>query len=191
VRQCLSKYGTISDEEWESTAHIMTKFMRFKKGQYFVKIGDVPDKMGFILSGLFRVFYSTDQGNERIIVFRKENYFLSAFRAFHENEPSWFAIQAIEPSLVLCYDLEIYKRQVTEQACWSNISRKYMEALLEEKEAREREYFSLDVTARYLNFKNNYPDLEKRISQLNIASYLGITPVALSRIRKRLREKNC
>jgi len=167
----------------------LTKYIKFKKGQYFVKIGDVPDKMGFILSGLFRVFYITEQGDERIIVFRNENYFLSAFRAFPENQPSWFAIQAIESSIVVCYDLEVYKRQVTEHTCWSNISRKYMEALLVEKEQREREFFSLDVTTRYLNFRKSYPDIEERVSQHDIASYLGITPVALSRIRKRLREK--
>jgi len=190
IRQCLLKYGPISESEWASTANVVTKLIKFKKGQYFVKIGDVPDKMGFILSGLFRVFYITEQGDERIIVFRNENYFLSAFRAFPENQPSWFAIQAIEPSIVVCYDLKIYKRHITEHTCWSNISRKYMEALFVEKEEREREFFSLDVTTRYLNFRKNYPDIEERVSQRDIASYLGITPVALSRIRKRLREKN-
>lgn len=78
---------------------------------------------------------------------------------------------------------------MAESSCWRDVTRKYVEDLFIEKEQRERELFSLDVTTRYLNFKKRYPDVEGRVSQYHIASYLGITPQALSRIRKRLHEK--
>jgi CRP-like cAMP-binding protein len=57
-----------------------------------------------------------------------------------------------------------------------------------EKEKREREFLSEDATARYLSFKQNNPGLEEKVSQYHVASYLGITPVALSRIRKNLKK---
>ena len=190
VRNELMKYGPIPDSEWEKVARASYESLQFKKGQYFVRIGDIPDKMGFIWSGLFRVFYLTEQGDERILVFRGENRFLSAFSAFLEKQPSWYGIQALEPSLLLCFNLDHYQRLMSEHPCWSQISRKYVENLFVEKEKREREFLSENAETRYLNFLESYPDIEQRVPQYQIASYLGITPVALSRIRKALLKKN-
>ncbi|HQP12197.1 MAG TPA: Crp/Fnr family transcriptional regulator [Candidatus Omnitrophota bacterium] len=190
VRQALMKYAPIPESEWDRAKNFPVEPIKFRKGQHFVKIGDVPDKMGFILSGIFRVYYITEQGDERILVFRGENRFLSAFTPFLENKPSWYGIQALEPSFLICWPLKEYLKAITENAYWANVSRKYVEDLFIEKEQREKEFFSLDATTRYLNFKKNYPRVEGKVSQYQIASYLGITPVALSRIRKRLCEKN-
>jgi CRP-like cAMP-binding protein len=190
VRQTLLKYGPIPEAEWERARNLLVEPIKFKKSQHFVKIGAVPDKMGFILSGLFRVYYITEQGDERILVFRGENRFLSAFSSFLENKPSWYGIQALEPSFLICMDLKEYKKLITDNARWADVSRKYVEDLFIEKEQREKEFFSLNATTRYLNFKKSYPGIEEKVSQYHVASYLGITPVALSRIRKRLCEKN-
>jgi CRP-like cAMP-binding protein len=98
-------------------------------------------------------------------------------------------MQALEPSFLICMLLKEYKRLLTESNCWSNVSRQYIEDLFIEKEQREKELFALDATSRYLSFRKRYPDVERRVSQYHVASYLGITPQALSRIRKRLCEK--
>jgi CRP-like cAMP-binding protein len=189
VRQALMKYGTIPESEWECTKHLSVEPIKLKKGQHFVKIGDVPDKMGFIISGIFRVYYNTEQGDERTLIFRGENRFLSAYRSVLESEPSGYGMQALEPSFLICMHLKEYKRLLTESNCWSNVSRQYIEDLFIEKEQREKELFALDATSRYLSFRKRYPDVERRVSQYHVASYLGITPQALSRIRKRLCEK--
>jgi CRP-like cAMP-binding protein len=188
IYQELLKFGPVPESAWENRAPF--EHLRFEKGDYFVRIGDIPDKMGFIWSGLFRVFYITEQGDERILVFRNENRFLSAFSAFLEGRPSWYGIQALEPSLLLCIHIDEYKRLVAEHPYWSQFSRQYVESIFLEKEKREREFLSESAETRYLNFRKNYPDIENRVPQYQIASYLGITPVALSRIRKTLREKN-
>jgi len=189
IRRALMKYGPVPESEWERSRSIQVESIKFKIGQHFVKIGDVPNRMAFIISGIFRVYYNTEQGDERILVFRGENRFLSAYRSVQEDEPSWYGIQALEPSFLICIHLKEYKRLMAESSCWRDVTRKYVEDLFIEKEQRERELFSLDVTTRYLNFKKRYPDVEGRVSQYHIASYLGITPQALSRIRKRLHEK--
>ncbi len=189
MRHALMKFGPIPESEWDRNKHLSVELLHLKKGQHFVKIGDIPDKLGFVVSGIFRVYYNTEQGEERVFLFRSENRFLSAYRSVLEYEPSGFGIQALEPSFLICLPLKEYKRLLAESTCWSNVSRQYMEDLLVEKEQREKELLSIDATSRYLSFKTRYPDVENRVSQYHIASYLGITAVALSRIRKRLCEK--
>lgn len=190
VRKELEKYAPIPDDEWERTDRTAFTPVRYEKGEHFLRIGDVPDKMGFIWSGLFRIFCITEQGDERIMAFRGENRFLSAFSPFLESQPSWYGIQALEPSILLCFDLQQYQRLMAGHPCWCQISRKYVENLFIEKERRERDFLTENAETRYLNFLREYPDLEDRAPQYQVASYLGITPVALSRIRKALRNKN-
>lgn len=190
IYEALAKFGPVPEEEWAQACNLPFETENYSKGQYFVQVGDIPDKLGFIWSGLFRVFYITEQGDERILVFRGENYYLSAYSAFLEGQPSWYGIQALEPSVLVTISLARYKDLVAENPYWSQLSRKYVENLFLEKEKREREFLSENAETRYLNFLNNYPDIENRVPQYQIASYLGITPVALSRIKKTLRQRN-
>jgi CRP-like cAMP-binding protein len=184
----LLRYGPLLEEEWLKLAHIL-KPVRFNKGEYFVQIGDVPNKLGYISSGIFRVFCITEKGEDWILAFREENRFLGAFSPFLESKPSWYGIQALEPSLLLCISLNEYNRLIAGHPCWANLSRKYLETLFVEKEKREREFLSENAETRYLNFKKAYPGIEQRVHQYHIASYLGITSVALSNIRRGLQQK--
>ena len=187
LRQELVGYGAIPDKEWNKLMKIV-KLVRLKKCQHFIRIGDVPDKLGFISSGIFRIFFITEQGDEKILAFRRENQLLSAFSQFLQGNPSWCGIQALTESLLLCINLKEYNQLLSDHSCWNILGRKYLENLFIEKEKREREFLSEDATARYLSFKQNNPGLEEKISQYHVASYLGITPVALSRIRKNLKK---
>ncbi len=183
----LFKYGAIPDKEWSKLIK-MVKLLRLRKYNHFVKIGDVPDKLGLIISGLFRIYFITEQGDEKILSFRRENQFISAFSQFLQGKPTWCGIQALTDSVLLCINLEEYNQLLSEHSCWNRLGRKYLENLFIEKEKREREFLSEDATARYLSLKENNPGLEEKVSQYDVASYLGITPVGLSRIRKNLKK---
>lgn len=187
LRPELFRYGTIPDREWSKLIN-MVKLLRLRKYNHFVRIGDVPDKLGLITSGIFRIYFITEQGDERILSFRRENQFLSAFSQFLQGQPSWCGIQALTDSMLLCINLREYNQLLSDHSCWNKLGRKYLENLFIEKEKREREFLSEDATARYLSFKQNNPGLEEKVSQYHVASYLGITPVALSRIRKNLKK---
>jgi CRP-like cAMP-binding protein len=162
------------------------KHLHLNKNDYFVRTGDIPDKMAFIVKGIFRVFYIAENGDEKILVFREEGRMLSAFSAFLEKKESWFNIQALEDSDLIYISFIDYKKYLTENQCWQIISSKYVEMIFIEKETRESEFLSDDAETRYKNFIQKYPGIENRIKQYHVASYLGITPVALSRIRKKL-----
>ncbi|TAL33642.1 MAG: Crp/Fnr family transcriptional regulator [Spirochaetes bacterium] len=189
MRDELSRYCAVPESEWQKVAR-MIKPLRIRKNEHFINIGEVADKLGFIKSGIFRVYYVTDDGDEKILVFRNENHFLTAFSAFLNGTPSWYAIQALEDSVLLCFTLKEYTRIMANDSCWNTLTRKYVENLFIEKEQRERGFLSENAMTRYITFQQSYPGIEGRIPQYYIASYLGITPVALSRIRKKMGKKS-
>ncbi len=187
VRTALSALSEIPDEEWEKAVPNLSH-LHLKKNGYFIRAGAVPDKMACIVSGIFRVFYATESGEEKILAIRGEGRMLSAFSAILEHTPSWYNIQALEESDLLYISLDQYIEGLRGHACWQAINARYAQMLFVEKERRESEFLSDDAETRYKKFRERFPGVEERIRQYHVASYLGITPVALSRIRKKLRE---
>ncbi len=181
----LSKFSEIPEYELNK---LLTKLhsLKLKKNEYLINAGDVPDKMAFIISGIFRVFYNTESGVERTLAIREENCLLSSYSSFLENTKSRFYFQTLEDSNLLYISLLDYNELLSSHFCWQTISGKYAELLYLEKEKREIEFLTEDAETRYNNFINKYPTFENRISQYHIASYLGITPVTLSRIRRKV-----
>ena len=174
----------VSEEAWNDIIS-KSKYLDINKNDFFIQAGMIPDKIAFILSGLFRVFYITEDGNEKTLVFREEGRILSAFSAYVANESSWYSIQALENSILSYISFNDYKEIIENYQCWQIIKSKYLEMLFIEKEKRESELLSDDAYTRYKKFKLKYPNLEDRVNQYHIASYLGITPVALSRIKNK------
>jgi CRP-like cAMP-binding protein len=187
VRDTLGSFAEIPEAEW-AKAVLNLKHLHLKKNEYFIQAGSLPDKMACIVSGIFRVFYLTESGEEKILAFRGEGRMLSAFSAILEQTSSWYDIQALEDSDLLYIGLDQYAEGLRGHTCWQDISTKYVQMLFVEKERRESEFLSDNAETRYKKFKNRFPGMEDRIRQYHIASYLGMTPVALSRIRKKLRE---
>ena len=180
----LCEYAQIPECEWNNILERL-RSIDLKKNDYFVHVGDSPNKLAFIVSGIFRVFYTTESGDEKILVFREENRLLSAYSSFLENTKSWYSIQALEDSVLLYISFEDYNMLLSQHSCWQTISAKYAQLLFIEKEKRENEFLSDNAETRYNNFIRIHPNFEKRLNQYHIASYLGITPVALSRIRNK------
>ena len=187
VRATLGSFAKIPEAEW-AKAVLNLKHLHLKKNDYFIQAGAVPDKMACIVSGIFRVFYVTESGEEKILAFRDEGRMLSAFSAILENTPSWYDIQALEDADLLYIGLDQYAEGLQGHPCWQEISMKYVQMLFVEKERRESEFLSDNAETRYKKFKERFPGAEDRIRQYHIAAYLGMTPVALSRIRKKLQE---
>jgi CRP-like cAMP-binding protein len=182
----LSSFADIPEAEW-TKAIAKFRHLAIPKEGYFIRPGEKPDKLAFIVKGLFRVCFTTEEAEERILVFREEGRLLSGFSSILSSGTSWFGIQALEDSDLLCMDIE--GSDLTDRTeCWQQVYARYVEMLFVEKEGREREFLSDSAEKRYRAFRERFPDIERRVAQYHIASYLGITPVALSRIRKKMRE---
>ena len=160
-----------------------------KRGEFFIRAGDVPQTIGFIITGILRLYYVDADGNEFTKSFCAENSFVAAYSALLLNQPSQLFIQALEGSKLLIADYSAYRALSETHACWQQLNCKIAESLFIQKEKRESTLLLDDAKTRYLSFLEQHPGLETRLKQHYIASYLGITPVTLSRIRAQLKSR--
>ena len=157
-----------------------------KKDGFFVMEGDIPDKLAFITTGLMRIFIIDSDGNEWVTNFCAENMFCSSYYAYLNQTESELYIQALEDTEYLYVRHDVYNRLIRTSLSWSNNARIFTEKLFSESEKRELALLKLKGEERYRRFRDEHKEILDRILQKDIASYIGLTPVSLSRIRKRL-----
>ncbi len=177
----------VPDAEAEKMAGIF-RHEQLRKGRFFVRAGEHPRKIGFIVSGILRLYYLNDKGDEFTKAFCVENEMVAAYSALLLEEPSRLFIEALEDTSLLVASYESYKRISSGHICWNIINQTMAEALIVKKEKRESALLMDDAAKRYQKFLEDYPGLEAKVRQYYIASYLGITPVSLSRIRSKLKK---
>jgi CRP-like cAMP-binding protein len=156
----------------------------YKKGEYFIKEKDFCDYVGFVDKGLFYFFYLID-GVEHIRGFFFMNDFISNYPCFLLGNKSKFYIRALENSSITLIHKKnlflLYKQLPKIQ----ELSRSIVENLYIEISEKYESFFIKTAEERYVELINSEPDILKIVPQYMIASYLGITPEGLSRIKKR------
>lgn len=155
-------------------------------GDYFIKAGEKPLKIAYVFSGLFRYVYTNDNGDEFTKAIISENNFISSYSAMILSKPSYFSIEALENSQVLEINWSDFNQLLDNDIFWVKFLMKFIEKGYITKEKRERELLLLDAETRYKNFLTEFPGLNQRVKQGIIASYLGIQPETLSRIRRKM-----
>lgn len=153
---------------------------------YFIKAGEVPYKIAFVGSGLFRYVYLNDRGDEFTKGIIVKNLFLSSYSAMILGKPSCFSIEALENSQVLEIIWKDFTQLLEKDHFWTKFLLRFVEKGYMIKEKRERDLLLLDAETRYKNFLTEFPGMDQRIKQGIIASYLGIKPETLSRIRRKV-----
>lgn len=159
------------------------------KKEFFHHEGQVNEYSAFVLSGCMRSYFTDTNGFEHTVQFAVEDWWITDMMSYIKQEPGKLNIDALEPTTLLLISrrdqLQLYDQCPTVE--------KYFRILLEKSLASQQlriiENLSLPATERYLNFIQRYPQLTNRISQIQIASYLGITPEFLSKIRRQLAGK--
>ncbi len=177
---------SVPEAEWEDFVRFLSE-RTFEKGDYLVRAGDVADNFYFIVSGLVRFFYCTEDGKEFNKHFAMENGFAGSFHCLILREPCGFFIQALEKTDTIVLPNRVLNEFYDRHACWERLGRINAEYLALRKEAREKELLLDSLEVRYQRFLKEFPGLADRIPQYHIASYLGVTDVALSRIRKKIK----
>lgn len=176
--------GDIPEEELRKVS-ARTRTITVKKDGYFLRAGEVPWRIGYLKTGLMRLFYIDLNGLEVNKHFCIENTLAISYSAFLLQTESRFFIQALEDSTLITVDYETYQELLDGHVCWQVVARKLAEMVFILKEKREAELLLNSAQERYQQFLVDYPNLETRIAQYHIASYLGITPESLSRIRSK------
>lgn len=171
----------VPDQDWDIFVK-GTMVRRLKRDYFAVRAGETVHCAYFCIKGLFRFFYTLDDGKEFTKSFAIEGDFVTSYGAMISGEPSYFSIQALEEALVIEIPYGLLLELADRSRYWERFLRHSVEQLYRKKEERERELLYLSAAERLEAFKMKYPGLEARIPQYFIASYLGISPVSLSRI---------
>jgi CRP-like cAMP-binding protein len=183
LRAKFATYGTLSEEAMDDLAKLIRPHS-YAKGDYFLKEGQKPKNVGYVAKGLLSQYYASPDGDMVIKKFFPENHFAGSLPAMLTHSPSIFAIRALEATETLEYNFYDFKSLTEKHADLAAFYIRYMELhWVIEKEPLEISFRYDNAKTRYINFLKEYPNLEPRLKQHEIASYLGITPTQLSRIR--------
>jgi len=162
----------------------------FRKGDFLLHAGEVCAYAFFVEKGLLRSFTTDETGKEHIIQFGPENWFVTDRSSAYFNEPSDFSIEAIEDTAVVLIDAAFISQASSTYPNFMRFNEKALQNHIRQLQKRVNLLLSATAERRYLDFIRLYPDLTLRVPQWMIASYLGITPESLSRVRKELAKNN-
>lgn len=189
LKHTIERYYPISPSGWSSYKQCLTS-RQVKKGEILYAQGEVPTHFAFIHKGLMRAYITDVEGNEFNKNFFSEGRFPGAMTALIKSEASFLAIEALEGCEVIEIDFSKFRKALFEIPELMKFHIHYLEEhWLLEKETKEIGYLQFEAKQRYLKFLENYQVTLPRIAQYHIASYLGITPTQLSRIKKDLKSK--
>lgn len=161
----------------------------YRKRQYVLQEGDVCNQFNFVVRGCLRMYKIDDKGNTHIIQFTSENWWLMDIGSFHQRNASELNIDALEDTMVLQISYDNLISLYLQSPKFDRIFRVLIENSFVSLQKRLLQNISSTAEERYLSFLQIYSHLTNRLSQTQIASFLGVTPEFLSRLRSKQTKK--
>jgi len=186
LRKYISQFLTFTEDEWQLHQALLSR--RFlKKGEFILRGGEVCNHVTFINKGHFRS-YNITEGNEITFNFAFEGNYVTDYTSFVSRRPSEDYIVAMDDAEILQMKYEDLQAAYEKSPVWQKFGRLIAEFVLIHISQRNKSLLFNTPEERYLNLMKERPKVFERVPQQYIASYLGIKPESLSRIRKRLTE---
>lgn len=174
----------LSEEEIAAIVETMT-IKQFKKGDVLLKEGQISTEAYFVLEGCVRQFYVVE-GEEKTSNFFTEEQWVISLNSFRHQQPSGHYLDCCMDSSLVVGNREKEEHLYKRFPKFETVSRKVMEKVFAEQQEIMSSYTTDTAEQRYLKLLKSRPDLFQKIPQYQIASYVGVKPESLSRIRKRL-----
>jgi CRP-like cAMP-binding protein len=162
----------------------------YSAGQALIDLGEAPTRCWFLASGFLRFFYITENGREYNKAFSRPGEIVMPLSAVLTGTPSTFVIAAVTEAHTLAFPTSLIPELYDRNPAWERIGRVLAEQMALRKEARERELLLDPPYIRFQRFADRYPELAEWIPQRQIASYIGVTEQALSRLLRAWRQKH-
>ena len=159
------------------------------KGEFLVREGEMVKYAAFVCQGFLRSYVIDNKGKEHIIQFAPENWWISEKGPSGGGQPSSLFIDAIEDSDILAIDMNGHKTLMEKLPGYASSFRTGMQKRTEAKDKRIVHSLVATAEERYNDFLKTYHSIALRVPQHMLASYLGITPETLSRIRRKAMQK--
>jgi len=157
--------------------------------EVYIAQGSTSRKLAYIQKGLVRAYHLKENGEEITVLLRWEDQFFNSYDAVFLGKPSKFTYEAMEPTAILEADYDTFMELINSSPKFSKAKDFFMAGMMAEMLQRIESFVLLKPQERYQQLINDKPDIVQRCPDKYIATILGITPVSLSRIRKRLGSK--
>lgn len=191
ILENINKLISITEEEKTFFLSLL-RYRKLRKRQFLLQAEDPCKYEYFVLSGCLRSYYIDDKGQDHVVQFAVEDWWIGDMRAFITQTPAWLNIDALEDTEVLLLGYEALEQLYQKVPAFERYFRIRIQNAFVSEQLRLGNSLSKTAEERYLDFVKRYPQFEQRISQVQIASYLGMTPEFLSTLRGKIarRKKN-
>lgn len=162
--------------------------VHLKPNEIFISKGDIINKVRYIKEGIIRAYTYDEEGREITFIFRWENQFFRPYESLLK-QPSKYYFQALEATQILELDFQIIQDYAETDPLYAHKYSEVLKNILFEALEHLESFILLSPEKRYLKIINEKPDIIHRVQDRHLASFLGITPVSLSRIKKRIADK--
>jgi len=186
--QHLKQYIQLTEAEEQIIIDHLTP-RTFKRGEFLTKEGEINRYTNYIVSGATRVYYIDQAGQEHVIQLGMKNWWTSDFSSFITQIKGILYTEALEKTEVLSFSYEHLQEVYRQVPAMERFFRLLIQKAYAAFQRRVLESLSMDAEQRYLAFRDMYPDMDQHLSQKHIASYLGMSAEFLSKIKKRIVEK--
>ena len=185
MENLINFYNAVSPLDEETWKAVLPLFHEewLPKNQYFVRENEVARKIAFLESGVVRAFFINQEGQEYNKQFFVGPSSIGGYSSLLTGKPNLIPQQALTDCKIYSCDFQTLTALYPKYPKLERLARKMAEYYFIEKEKKELEIVLLDASQRYKIFQKEFPTLEQIIQQFHIASYLGISPTQLSRIR--------
>jgi len=161
----------------------------YQAGEEFIKLGATRKKIGIIETGLIRGYSIKSSGEEVSVIFAKEGEIASTHELIFYNQPSRQIVEFLEPTTLLVFDYRDIERLALDNPRVEQMRNQFIQDFLVKVLQRLETFLICTPEERYLWLMEEEPSLMQRVQQKHLASFLGITPVSLSRLRSRMSKK--
>jgi CRP/FNR family transcriptional regulator, cyclic AMP receptor protein len=189
IDEYLNRCSVLTSQELE-LFHSFLRHRTVKKRSFLLQQGEICRFEGYILKGCLKKYYIDSQGNEVILQFAVEDWWISDIASFTEQKPSNLFIQSLEDTELLMIGHDSKEKLFSSIPWLERVFRLMVQRSYSVLESRFYATIAHSAEERYLDFLDRYPDIPNRVPQTQIASYLGITPESLSRIKSKIFRKS-
>jgi CRP-like cAMP-binding protein len=185
ILQNVARHIHLDDTETDFFISLL-QHKKLKRKDYLLKEGDICKTENFIVKGCLRTYTIDDKGFEHIVMFGIEDWWVGDLYSFLTHTPATYFIDALEDAEILQIEKENLEKLYEKVPKFERFFRLIIQNAFIAQQYRINQNLSFTAEQKYLDFIKRYPELEQRISQKHVSAYLGITPVFLSMLRRKL-----
>lgn len=180
----IQKHIPLDDSDTEYLKSIFS-IIPISRKELLLKQGELSRKLFFVESGSIRAYHLSDKGKEATVMFAIEDWWITDMHGFINQRPAVLSLEALEDSTILSLNFEGFEELLERIPKFERFFRILFQNAYVREQLRVLDSISLSTEERYNRFKNKYPQIVEKVSQKQIASYLGVTPEFLSAVKKK------